>query len=166
VGYLSAQGTRVCEFACAPDCGAASLAAALLYKTGAHDAQAVLPLHALSQYRSLLDAADGWHIGPSCMVRVLDWQGFLTAMLRFAARKRGLIAGETVLGIAGEGNFRLAVESREADVAKTESAASLTLSGRDAVALLTLATGSAAWPGHPMRNWLPLPFFIPEPDSF
>ncbi|HSK69679.1 MAG TPA: hypothetical protein VLA21_10500, partial [Candidatus Limnocylindria bacterium] len=166
VGYLADQENYLCEFACADGVDPAAAVSAFMRHKSAKDAQLVMPLHTLHREARLMAAADSWHIGPSFMARVLDWQAFLSALLRHAAATRTLREGEALLGIRGHGSYRLRVSGNGAEVEAVKTPAEFTLDARDAVAMLTLPLGNAMHPGNPLRDWLPLPFYMSELDSF
>lgn len=98
------------------------------------------------------------------MVRVLNWERVLDALMRLRARSGRMLDGEVALEIDGE-RLTLRAENNRTAVERGGRSAELVLTGREAVRLLMGMEGALCADAR-MLNWLPLPLHISEADTF
>ena len=98
------------------------------------------------------------------MVRVLNWERVLDALMRLRARSGRMLDGEAALEIDGE-RLTLRAENNLTAVERGGRSAELVLTGREAVQLLMGMEGALCADAR-MLNWLPLPLHISGADTF
>ena len=101
---------------------------------------------------------------PEEMIRVLNWERTLDALMRLRAASGPMMDGEVALEIDGE-KLTLRAEGGQTSVTHETRPADFTLSGRQAVQLLTGMEGALCTDPR-MLNWLPLPLHFSSPDTF
>lgn len=108
--------------------------------------------------------AEGRILREEEMVRVLNWERVLNALMGLRARSGRMLDGEVALQIDGEG-LTLCAENNRTCVQRAEGTPQLVLTGREAVRLL-LGTEGALCADARLLNWLPLPLHVSEADKF
>lgn len=98
------------------------------------------------------------------MVRVLNWERVLDALMRLRARSGRMLDGEAALEIDGE-RLTLRAENNRTAVERGGRSAELVLTGREAVRLLMGMEGALCADAR-LLNWLPLPLHISGADTF
>ena len=124
--------------------------------------------HDVALNRLLAPVCESDAITPCCMLRVLRPERVLDAYMRLKNSLSPLRDGQLVLGWEGMGAYRLGVEDGQIAVEATDLAPDISLPGREMHRLLFAGNRFAApeTQNDPARSWLPLPVYIPEPDSF
>ena len=124
--------------------------------------------HDVALNRLLAPVCESDAITPCCMLRVLRPERVLDAYMRLKNSLSPLRDGQLVLGWEGLGAYRLGVEAGQIAVEATDLAPDISLPGREMHRLLFAGNRFAApeTQNEPVRSWLPLPVYIPEPDSF
>lgn len=97
------------------------------------------------------------------MINVLNWPRVLSALLALKASFMRLEDGCAALSIDGE---TLVLRVKDGVPSVSREAASPELSLSHAAATQLLFGPESAVCGHPLHNWLPLPFFIRAADGF
>ena len=97
------------------------------------------------------------------LINVLNWPHVLSALLALKAGFMRLEDGCTALSIDGE-TLVLRVRDGVPSVSRENAAPELTLTHAGATQLLFGPESAVC--GHPLRNWLPLPFFMRAADGF
>lgn len=165
-GYVYLIKSKVAEYAMLDESKLPGALYALMRTQGRdHLRLGILPLEA-RRYQALLAATDSWEINPFLNLQVLDWAAFLGCLLAYKAGIVPLEDGQAVLGIAGQGNYHLAVKNNQVHVEKVDVEADLTLEPMAALRLTTLPFVEGLHPGHPFHNWFPLPFLFSDADAF
>ena len=124
--------------------------------------------HDVALNRQLAPICESDAITPCCMLRVLRPERVLDAYMTLKNSLTPLEDGRLVLGWEGLGAYRLSVEAGKTAVEATDLAPDIALPGR-AMHRLLFAGNRFAAPETGNRlaqSWLPLPVYIPEPDSF
>lgn len=117
-------------------------------------------------------------IGMSHQIKILNYPRVLTFLLKWKQKYSSLADGEFVIGVTGGeqpkecSHYRLRVTGAEVTVCETDAPADVTLEGPELVRVLT--TGNfylmSQRPESPLKNapagWFPLPFFLPNADTF
>ena len=98
------------------------------------------------------------------MVRVLNWDRVLDALMRLRARSGCMLDGEVTLEIDGE-RLTLRAENNQTSVERGGRSAEFALTGRDAVRLLMGMEGVLCADAR-LLNWLPLPLHLSGADTF
>lgn len=101
---------------------------------------------------------------------IFDYEGLTRALLTLKAQYAELVDGSLTLNIRNYGSLKIDVHSGQVDVAKTQSAADLTVGGLEATRLLfspfgfciRVPKGEAA---RCAASWFPLPLFWPSSDG-
>lgn len=166
VGYLVFGMERVSEMLLKESGLYAPAIAAWHQQLGGRGVQMLARPFELHQLPGLMDAADWWQIQNNLMIRVLDWEGFLNSLLRFRQTLFGLAPGRKVLGIAGEGNFKILVSDSQVQVTKTQELSDLSLHPLAAVQLTAHGLSRQLFPRHPFLDWFPLPLHLSSADFF
>lgn len=108
-------------------------------------------------------------ISPNCMLRMLKPERVIRAYMKLKAAAQPLADGRLTLSCGEAGAVDIAVSGGEITVRGTDAQPELALSDREAALLLfgcnRFAVPQAARERAP-EGWFPLPFCIPEPDSF
>lgn len=170
VGYLcvSGDGLAVDELVTASP----SLILPAVKRYALHTGAPVLHIaaapHDVALNRQLAPICESDAITPCCMLRVLRPERVLDAYMRLRNSLSPLQGGQLVLGWEGLGAYRLCVEAGQIAVEATDLPPDIALTGRDMHRLLFAGNRFAApQTGNDLaRSWLPLPVYIPEPDSF
>lgn len=166
LGYVYLLGGRVAEFRVKDAALLPHLLSALMTRQNLQQLEVNLRADELSAHQALFDAADSWEQGPVYMAHVFNWQRFLSVLLDFKAGMVPLMDGEAVLDIQGEGRLLIAVVGGQPRVSPAARPADLSVTPQDALRLTTLPFQQELFPGHPFRNWFPLPFDFPDADAF
>jgi len=106
--------------------------------------------------------AETYSIQPSAMIKVLNWESVLRAMLRL----RPLPDGERVVQIENAGAFRLKVENGNAEALPCQSRPDFVWTETQAAETLFSPLQALAVPDPVLRSWLPLTLDIPIADRF
>ena len=108
-------------------------------------------------------------ISPNCMLRMLKPERVIRAYMKLKAAAQPLADGRLTLSCGEAGAVDIAVSGGEITVRGTDAQSELALSDREA-ALLLFGCNRFAVPqavrARAPEGWFPLPFCIPEPDSF
>lgn len=124
-----------------------------------------LGLAEVARNRALSAVAEHTSLVNTEMVRVVDWPGTADFLLSLRGREIApLEDGACRLGIEGAGTLEMAVKNGEPACRMTDSTPDKTLSALDAQSLL-FSTRSLYLP-EGIRNWLPLPLFVPPADCY
>lgn len=108
--------------------------------------------------------AEGCILHEEEMIRVLNWERVLDAMMRLRARSGRMLDGEVTLQIDGQG-LTLRAEDNQTHVERAARPADFVLTGREAVRLLTGTSGALCADAR-LLNWLPLPLHVSGADTF
>ncbi len=165
-GYLYRVGGCIPEFALQDNGAAPSVFASFLEREGLDEAQVSPCLFDMPRYTALFQASDSFEIKPSCMIRVLDWKGFIGALLKLQGSIARLIPGKAVLAIGEEARLLITVDDKGTQVQESNQEADLNLDPQAAVRLLSHPLSQTLYPDHPFANWFPLPFQFPRADMF
>ena len=165
-GYFYLNSNRAAEFRFTQDADAPAIFSAFLAQQKMDRIQIAVRPFELNRFAGLFAAADSWELVPSCMIRVLDWQAFLSALLQFKASLEPLQEGERTLEIIEEGRFSICVKAGSATVERTDSRPDFSLDSLAAVRLVCPPLSKDLYANHPFLNWFPLPFDLPEADAF
>lgn len=117
-------------------------------------------------------------LGASHQIKVLDYPKVLAFLLKWKQKYATLADGEFVLGVTGGQNqtgcrhYCLCVEGGSVKVFETQAPSTVVLEEKELIRVLT--TGYfyhvCARPGGTLKNapagWFPLPFFLPNADTF
>ena len=118
---------------------------------------------------ALAPICEGYTIAANSMLSVLNPAKVIGAYMRLAQTIAPLADGALTLAMGERGTVRIAVENGEISVAPAQGDAQITLDAREAHQLLfgfnRFAVPAQARHAAP-ANWFPLPYHIPEPDSF
>lgn len=112
---------------------------------------------------------DNCSVVMSHQIKILDYEAVLEFLLSWKRRYCTLEQGEYVIGVQKEGmtnseNYLLSV-AEEVCVSRTDRAADLVLGELELVR--TLAASCCLTTGlHSPAGWFPLPFYLPEADTF
>lgn len=112
---------------------------------------------------------DNCSVVMSHQIKILDYEAVLEFLLNWKRRYCTLEQGAYVIGVQKEGmtrseNYLLSV-AEEVCVSRTDSAADLVLGELELVR--TLAASCCLTTGlHSPAGWFPLPFYLPEADTF
>ena len=112
---------------------------------------------------------DNCNVVMSHQIKILDYEAVLEFLLSWKRRYCTLEQGEYVIGVQKEGmtnseNYLLSV-AEEVCVSRTDRAADLVLGELELVR--TLAASCCLTTGlHSPAGWFPLPFYLPEADTF
>lgn len=117
-------------------------------------------------------ACDGCTISMSHQIKILDYEAVLGFLLNWKQQYAPLTAGDYVLGVSGE-NYLLSVTADEISVSRTEKAADTELGALELVRVLTTdfcfaeqQKGGQGKLKNAPAGWFPLPFYLPEADTF
>ncbi len=111
---------------------------------------------------SLNAFAEAYAIGPSAMIKVLNWENVLRAALRL----RTLPDGERVLAIDGAGIFRVTVTNGKAEVLPCQAQPDCIWTEAEAMETLFSPLDALYITDPLLRSWLPLTLDIPIADRF
>ena len=112
--------------------------------------------------RGLNAFAEAYAIGPSGMIKVLNWE----RVLRAALGLRALADGERVIKIEGVGTFRLTVQNGRAEVLPCQAPPDFTWTPMEAADTLFSPLNALGVTDPVFRAWLPLTLDIPIADQF
>lgn len=117
-------------------------------------------------------------LGASHQVKILDYPRVLTFLLKWKQKYAVLADGEFVIGVTGERQrtgdrqYCLCIEGGRAGVCETQAPPAVVLEERELVRVLTTgyfyhicASAENALKNAP-AGWFPLPFFLPNADTF
>lgn len=128
--------------------------------------------------RELEKACDCCRVFMSHQVKILDYEAVLTFLLNWKQEFDTLAIGEYVLGVRDEQtgvaeNYLLSVMADKTSVSRTEKAADTVLASLELVRVLTTSLcfveqqkGSQNKIKNAPVGWFPLPFYLPEADTF
>lgn len=106
----------------------------------------------------------------SHQIKILDYEAVLEFLLSWKRRYHTLAQQECVIGIRKEEeqipeNYRMSVTKERVCVSRTERAADVVLGELELVRTLTTGLGLAFEQRIP-ADWFPLPFYLPDADTF
>ena len=125
----------------------------------------------------LAEACDNFSISMSHQIKILDYEAVLSFLLGWKRRYSALAAGEYVIAVAGaqaDGveRYLLSVTEEAVRVSRTQREADVVLEARELVRVLTTPL---CFMGQQERcdkiknapaGWFPLPFYLPDADTF
>ncbi len=121
---------------------------------------------------------DYWNISISHMIKILDYDKVLTFLLKWKQKYSTLVAGTYVIGICNEQtavteSYQLSITETNICVTRTAQKADVVLESMELVKLLTTnfyfveqLKGEQSKLKNAPAGWFPLPFYLPEADTF
>ena len=106
--------------------------------------------------------AECYTVGPSAMLKVLNWQNTLHAVMN----ARPLPDGERTVQIEGAGTYRLKAENGKAEAVPCSSQPDFVWTETQAVEALFSPLNALLTPDPVLRVWLPFTLEIPVADQF
>ena len=159
-GYLVALGDEITELCLADERGLPAVAAAWLRE---HKGCAVLcGGEKTERIRALNAFAECYTVGPSAMLKVLNWERTLNAVMNL----RPLQDGERTVRIEGAGTYRLKAQNGKAEVSPCSSQPDFVWTEVQAVEALFSPLNALFTPDPVLRAWLPFALEIPIADQF
>ena len=159
-GYLIVLGDRITELRLERENDLPAVIAAWLRE---HKSCEILCYGYMKErIRGLNAFAEAYDIGPSGMIKVLNWE----RVLRAALGLRALADGERVIKIEGVGTFRLTVQNGRAEVLPCQAPPDFTWTPMEAADTLFSPLNALGVTEPVFRAWLPLTLDIPIADQF
>lgn len=112
--------------------------------------------------RGLSAFAESYTVGPTAMLKVLNWERTLNAVMNV----RPLPDGERVIGIEGAGAYRLKAQNGKAEVCSCASQPDYSWTGIQAVEAMFSPMNALLTDDPVLRSWLPFTLDIPIADQF
>ena len=112
------------------------------------------------------------------MIKILDYDKVLTFLLKWKQKYSTLVAGTYVIGICNEQtavteSYQLSITETNICVTRTAQKADVVLESMELVKLLTTnfyfveqLKGEQSKLKNAPAGWFPLPFYLPEADTF
>lgn len=159
-GYLVTLGDQITELVLEQENDLPAVIAAWLRE---HKSCEILCYgHMTKRIRCLNAFAEAYAIGPSAMIKVLNWENVLAAALRL----RTLPDGERVIAIDSAGTFRVTVTNGKAEVLPCQAQPDFIWTDMEAMETLFSPLNALYIPDPLLRTWLPLTLDIPIADQF
>lgn len=136
---------------------------------GARSLRVDAAAHDLPLNEALAPICEGYTISASSMLSVQNPARVIRAYMRLKQTVAPLADGELTLAFGDRGTVRIAVKGGEITVEEAQAGAELALDARQAHLLLfgfNRFAVPAALRGCAPEGWFPLPFGLPEADSF
>lgn len=112
--------------------------------------------------RGLSAFAEWYTVSPSAMIKVLNWENTLNAVMN----AKRLPDGERVISIEGAGAYRLKVENGKAEVCSCAAQPDYSWTEVQAVEMLFSPLNALLTDDPVLRSWLPFTLDIPVADQF
>ena len=159
-GYLVTLGDQITELCLEQESDLPAVISAWLRE---HKSCEILCYgHMTDRIRCLNTFAEAYAIGPSAMIKVLNWEHVLRAALRL----RTLPDGERVIRIEDAGTFRVTVTNGKAEVLPCQARPDCIWTETEAAEALFSPLNALYIPDPLLRAWLPLTLDIPIADQF
>jgi hypothetical protein len=123
----------------------------------------------IDKIRNLEKVSAYYNVSQSHQIKILNYEKVLRFLFKWKMKYRELVEGEYVFGIRqdkGVCNYRVSIKDREVDVRETNDKAVDVYEERELVRIFTTEYYYIEDTNHAPTGWLPLPFFLPEGDSF
>jgi predicted acetyltransferase len=134
---------------------------------GADEIEKIKYLESVSQY---------YNVSASHQIRILNYVNVIQFLLKWKQKYSKLIDGEYIFGIIKDGivtNYKAAVKKSAVTVVETEKKAENVFSEMEFVKIMMTEYFHIGYnhilyekPIKPPAGWFPLPFFLPEADTF
>ena len=159
-GYLIALGDQITELCLEQESSLPAVISAWLRE---HKSCEILCYGYMTERIRVLNTfAEAYAIGPSGLIKVLNWEHVLQAALRL----RPLPDGERVLTIEGAGTYRASVKNGYAEVLPCQAQPDFIWTAMEAVDILFSPLNALSIIDPILRAWLPLTLDIPIADQF
>ncbi|MBR5111589.1 MAG: GNAT family N-acetyltransferase [Clostridia bacterium] len=159
-GYLVALGNEITELCLADEHDLPAVAAAWLREH--KDCAVYCGGQMAERIRGLSAFAESYTVGPFAMLKVLNWENTLRAVMG----ARPLPDGEKIIRIEGAGAFRLQAENGKAEVLPCSCQPDFIWTETQAVEALFSPLNALLTADPVLRSWLPFTLEIPIADQF
>ncbi len=159
-GYLVSMGEQITELCLRNEADLPAVVSAWMREH--KSCEALCGGEMTGRIRGFAAFAESYAIGPSAMIKVLNWEN----VLRAAMNMRPLPAGERVIQIENAGSFRLKTANGTAEVTPCDARPDFSWSETEAAEALFSPLHASLIPDPLLRSWLPLTLDIPIPDQF
>lgn len=114
----------------------------------------------------LAAACEGFELSCNLMMRIYNYPRVLETMLAAKAAYSPCAHGSVVLEVQGEGRFRMTVDADGCRVTQTQDEPDVSLTPNEVVRRLTSPEAYVCPVKGIPESWLPLHFYLTEPDAF
>ena len=159
-GYLRAFGNEITELCLASEHDLPAVAAAWLKERVSFEIRCGGEM--TERIRGLAGFAEFYSVSPSAMLKILNWENTLRAVMNI----RPLPDGERTVQIEGAGAYRLRAEHGKAEVVPCASQPDHSWTEVQAVEALFSPVNALLADDPVLRSWLPFTLEIPVADQF
>lgn len=159
-GYLVARGDRVTELCLCRESDLAAVMAA--WMRGRKNCEILCGGEMTQRIQGLNAFAETYSISPSAMIKILNWENVLRAMMNI----RPLTEGERVIQIENTGAFRLKSENGRTEVTPCNAEPDYAWTETEAIETLFSPLKAQTVADPTLRAWLPLSLDIAIADQF
>jgi predicted acetyltransferase len=123
----------------------------------------------IDKIRNLEKVSAYYNVSLSHQIKILNYEKVLSFLFKWKMKYKELEAGEYIFGIRkdeGVCNYLVSISNGEVNVRETLDTAVDVFDERELVRIFTTGYYYIDNTNHAPTGWLPLPFFLPEGDSF